>query len=132
MSEVYPVWGSGRPVRKILMRGGYQMLVDLRLSEQREAWLTGTYEEPMVDRHGWPSEEVDVVPLDDWSHRLGRCDVMIVDVEGADLLVLQGGGRTIEKFRPVILAEFKPTGCARSGNPSMTFGGSPGRPGTVS
>jgi FkbM family methyltransferase len=61
-----------------------------------------------VDRHGWHSEEVDVVPLDEWSHRLRRCDVLKIDVEGADLLVLLGATRTIHRFRPVIFAEFNP------------------------
>jgi FkbM family methyltransferase len=61
-----------------------------------------------VDRHGWPSEEVDVVPLDEWSHSLRRCDVLKIDVEGADLLVLRGGMQTINRFRPIIFAEFNP------------------------
>jgi FkbM family methyltransferase len=195
------------------MRGGYRMLVDLRLPEQREAWRTGTYEEPIVDlarrllpdggvfvdvganvgfytcgvgvdalrrkgavyafepvssnrgrlmrnialnglggivnvlplalgeergrlvmrripvglaanavgqnmfsqwdrdeveRRAWLSEEVEVLRLDDWSPGLSRCDVLKVDVEGADLLVLRGGLQSINRFRPVILAEFNP------------------------
>jgi hypothetical protein len=40
--------GSGRPVRKILMKHGYRMLVDLKVPEQREAWRTGTYEDRMI------------------------------------------------------------------------------------
>lgn len=61
-----------------------------------------------VDRHGWPSEEVDVLPLDDWGPHLRRCDVIKIDVEGADLLVLRGAIQTINRFRPIILAEFNP------------------------
>ena len=61
-----------------------------------------------VDRRGWPSEEVDVLPLDEWGHRLRRCDVMKIDVEGADLLVLRGAVQTIHLLRPIILAEFNP------------------------
>ena len=61
-----------------------------------------------VDRDGWTWEEVPVIRLDDWSSRLGRCDVMKIDVEGADLLVLRGAVETIGRFRPVILAEFNP------------------------
>jgi FkbM family methyltransferase len=203
----------GRPVRKILMRGGYRMVVDLRVPEQREAWRTGVYEDRMVsaarrlvpdggvlvdvganigfytcgvgvdlskrggtvyafepvssnrrrllrnivlnrlrrlvtvlpwalgdepgsvvmrrtpngnagnavgqnmlsswdresvDKEGWPSEEVPVVRLDDWAIRLSRCDVLKIDVEGADLLVLRGGRETLDRFRPVVLAEFNP------------------------
>jgi FkbM family methyltransferase len=61
-----------------------------------------------VDRQGWFTEEVDVVPLDEWSPRLSGCDVVKVDVEGADLLVLRGATATIARFRPVVLAEFNP------------------------
>lgn len=61
-----------------------------------------------VERRGWLSEDVEVLRLDDWSHCLRRCDVVKVDVEGADLLVLRGGAATIDRFRPVILAEFNP------------------------
>jgi FkbM family methyltransferase len=61
-----------------------------------------------IDRDGWPGEEVTVVPMDEWSSSLPRCDVVKIDVEGADLLVLQGATKTIERFRPVVFAEFNP------------------------
>ena len=61
-----------------------------------------------VDRNGWAREQVKVLPLDQWSANLSRCDVLKVDVEGADLLVLQGGAKTIRRFRPVVFAEFNP------------------------
>ncbi len=61
-----------------------------------------------VDRNGWAREQVKVFPLDRWSANLSRCDVLKVDVEGADLLVLQGGAKTIRRFRPVVFAEFNP------------------------
>jgi FkbM family methyltransferase len=70
--------------------------------------MFSTWDREDVDRHGWPSEEVDVLPLDEWSHGLHRCDVLKIDVEGADLLVLLGATRTINRFRPVIFAEFNP------------------------
>jgi FkbM family methyltransferase len=85
-----------------------------------------------VDRHGWPSEEVDVLSLDEWSDRIHRCDVIKVDVEGADLLVLRGGARTIEKFRPVILAEFNPYWMRQIGQSVDDVRRFAGRPGTVS
>ena len=204
---------SRRPIRKILMRGDYRMVVDLRVPEQREAWRTGVYEDRMlsagrrlvpnggvfldvganigfyacgagvdllrrggtvyafepvssnrrrlrrdivlnglgslvtvlpwalgdepgtlfmrrapigdagnavgqnmlsdwdrenVGKNGWAREEVPVIRLDDWASRLGRCDVLKIDVEGADLLVLRGGRETLDRFRPVVLAEFNP------------------------
>jgi FkbM family methyltransferase len=61
-----------------------------------------------VDRNGWDREEVRVVPLDEWGTRLSRCDVVKIDVEGADLLVLRGAVETIGRFRPVVFAEFNP------------------------
>jgi hypothetical protein len=61
-----------------------------------------------VDRNGWDREEVNVLPLDAWSTGLSRCDVVKVDVEGADLLVLRGGMKTVLRFRPIVLAEFNP------------------------
>lgn len=61
-----------------------------------------------VDRNGWTREDVEVLPLDEWSAHLSRCDVVKVDVEGADLLVLHGGEKTIRRFRPVVFAEFNP------------------------
>ena len=70
--------------------------------------MFSAWDREAVDRHRWPSEEVDVVPLDEWSHRLRRCDVLKIDVEGADLLVLLGATQTIKRFRPVIFAEFNP------------------------
>lgn len=61
-----------------------------------------------VERDEWLREEVQVLPLDDCTFDLGRCDVVKVDAEGADLLVLRGAARTLEQFRPFVLAEFNP------------------------
>ena len=70
--------------------------------------MFSAWDREAVDRNGWLSEEVDVLTLDEWSHRLRRCDVLKIDVEGADLLVLLGGMQTIKRFRPIIFAEFNP------------------------
>jgi FkbM family methyltransferase len=52
---------------------------------------------------------VKVEILDDFSERLGltRLDFIKIDVEGAELRVLEGGQRTIEKFRPTMLIEIE-------------------------
>jgi len=52
-------------------------------------------------------EEVDVTTLDRWAETvdLERLDVVKLDVEGAELGVVQGGLATLERFRPVILLE---------------------------
>lgn len=61
-----------------------------------------------------PTEEghivVEMQTLDRWTDEIGlqRVDFIKLDVEGAELQVLAGGTRTVERFRPVILAEFDP------------------------
>ncbi len=52
---------------------------------------------------------VGVETLDGLCERAGltRLDFVKVDVEGAELYVLQGGQATIEKFRPAIMAEIE-------------------------
>lgn len=57
---------------------------------------------------GAEREEVPVVTLDDWSAAAGmsRLDVLKVDIEGAEPLMFRGAMKTIDRFRPVILAEF--------------------------
>lgn len=47
--------------------------------------------------------DVDVRRLDDMA--IGRCDLMKLDIEGAEYLALQGAVDTIERYRPVILSE---------------------------
>ena len=47
--------------------------------------------------------DVDVRRLDDMA--IDRCDLMKLDIEGAEYLMLQGALATIERCRPVILSE---------------------------
>ncbi|MGD9881913.1 MAG: FkbM family methyltransferase [Reyranella sp.] len=47
--------------------------------------------------------DVDVRRLDDMA--IGRCDLMKLDIEGAEHLMLQGALATIDRCRPVILSE---------------------------
>jgi FkbM family methyltransferase len=52
--------------------------------------------------------EVDVVSLDTWmqSARLNRVDLVKIDVEGAELGVLEGMTEIFESSRPVVICEF--------------------------
>jgi FkbM family methyltransferase len=54
--------------------------------------------------------EVRLVRLDDYlrDHPLPRLDLMKVDVEGAEVRVLRGARKTIERFRPFIVFEVCP------------------------
>lgn len=63
-----------------------------------------------VRKEGWQHESVTVSRLDDWAekHQLQRCDLIKIDVEGAELLVFEGGKKLVEQFRPTILGEFSP------------------------
>lgn len=64
---------------------------------------------------GQISVAVDVETLDDFCARLGltRLDFIKIDVEGAELRVLEGGQRAIEEFRPAMLIEIEARHTAR-------------------
>lgn len=68
--------------------------------------------------------EVRLVRLDDYlrDHPLPRLDLMKIDVEGAEVRVLQGARRTIERFRPTIVFEVCPAWLTKLGtNPAELF-----------
>jgi FkbM family methyltransferase len=52
-------------------------------------------------------ENIQLTTLDELLGELGikGCDLIKIDVEGAELLVLQGGTKIIEEYKPVIFAE---------------------------
>ena len=52
---------------------------------------------------------VPVVTLDGWAadHALTRCDLMKLDIEGAELMMLRGAERFITTHRPLIFGEFE-------------------------
>ncbi len=61
---------------------------------------------------------VPVIRLDDIVEEMGltQVDVIKLDIEGAELPALQGGGRTIERFRPVVLLEVSDETCRAAGH----------------
>jgi FkbM family methyltransferase len=63
-----------------------------------------------IEQNAWPAVNVPVARLDDWAAGAGltRCDLIKIDVEGAELLVFRGAPRFLERFRPVIVGEFNP------------------------
>ncbi len=63
-----------------------------------------------VNEGNWGREDVAVVTLDCLVERLGltRCDLIKIDVEGAELNILRGGTNMLSKLRPVIIGEFSP------------------------
>jgi hypothetical protein len=52
---------------------------------------------------------VPVVRLDDWTreHGITRCDLMKLDIEGAELMMLRGAEGFIARTRPLIFGEFE-------------------------
>ena len=65
--------------------------------------------------------DVPVTTLDTVAGRFGfvdRVGFMKIDVEGAELFVLRGARRVLEKSRPVVLCEVADEGCARYGHTS--------------
>ncbi len=62
------------------------------------------------NRDGWHlgSEQVMTVCLDEYvvSHHIQRVDLLKIDVEGAELLVMDGAHETLQSHRPTILCEF--------------------------
>ncbi len=50
------------------------------------------------------------------THQLTKVDVIKIDVEGAELTVLEGGARTINRFFPYIYVEVSTSNLARFGN----------------
>lgn len=55
-----------------------------------------------------PYEQVPVVQLDSWlaTHSIGRVDFIIIDVEGAEDIVLRHGTQLLHYHQPIILCEF--------------------------
>lgn len=52
--------------------------------------------------------EVNAISID--SLELSGCDLIKLDLEGAELLALQGGLKTIRKFKPYLIIEFNALG----------------------
>ncbi len=63
----------------------------------------------LVTGEGPSHLKVPVVTLDDWTaeHGIARCDLMKLDIEGAELMMLRGAERFIARTRPLIFGEFE-------------------------
>lgn len=72
--------------------------------------MMATWDLDHVRKHGWREFKAEVRRMDDWARAtaLDRCDLIKIDVEGAEMLVFEGGRELIERFRPVIIGEFSP------------------------
>jgi FkbM family methyltransferase len=66
---------------------------------------------------GVVEEEVRLLRLDDYveAHRLGRIDVIKIDIEGAELNALLGAIKTLGTFRPIVLMELDRDNLKRAG-----------------
>lgn len=63
----------------------------------------------LVAGEGESHLRVQVVTLDAWAaeHALTRCDLMKLDIEGAELMMLRGAERFVAEHRPLIFGEFE-------------------------
>ncbi|MCC7000740.1 MAG: FkbM family methyltransferase [Gemmatimonadaceae bacterium] len=63
----------------------------------------------LVTGDGPAHVKVPVVRLDDWTreHGVTRCDLMKLDIEGAELMMLRGAERFIAETKPLIFGEFE-------------------------
>lgn len=63
----------------------------------------------LVTGSGTAHLRVPVVTLDQWTadHRIDRCDLMKLDIEGAELMMLRGAERFVAETRPLIFGEFE-------------------------
>jgi FkbM family methyltransferase len=63
----------------------------------------------LVTGQGEAHLKVPVVRLDDWTreHHVTRCDLMKLDIEGAELMMLRGAEGFIARTRPLIFGEFE-------------------------
>ncbi|MBL8998219.1 MAG: FkbM family methyltransferase [Gemmatimonadetes bacterium] len=63
----------------------------------------------LVTGEGESHLRVPVITLDAWGdeHPLPRCDLMKLDIEGAELLMLRGAERFVARHRPLIFGEFE-------------------------
>ncbi len=69
-------------------------------------WLLATSFLEGAWHKGYERFEVDVVRLDDVAP--ARCDLLKIDIEGAEYLALSGGAGTIRRLRPIIICEINP------------------------
>jgi FkbM family methyltransferase len=63
-----------------------------------------------TERKGWRTATAEIRALDAWAAETGldRCDILKIDVEGADLNACRGGAAFLARTRPVIFGEFSP------------------------
>jgi FkbM family methyltransferase len=68
-----------------------------------------------TEAHEATSEKVPVTRLDDWADtlKIDRVDVVKLDIEGAELRVIEGARKTLERFRPVLVVECNPVALER-------------------
>jgi FkbM family methyltransferase len=109
-------------VRNIALNGWRHVSAENLGLAEAPAVLTGTAAAEggnwSLASRGTYQFEVRLVRLDDYlaDHPLPRLDVLKIDVEGAEVRVLRGARRALERFRPLIIFEACPGWLAKMGS----------------
>jgi len=93
--------------------------VDLYPGPDHNTGLSSVHER----KRGIVPVTVSQITLDELVHKYGlrRCDLIKIDVEGAEGGVLRGGRRTLERFKPRLLIELNKPMLERSGTSPATL-----------
>jgi FkbM family methyltransferase len=83
-----------------LMDAAVPVVLNMPATFQAGAWISTEAREGVT-------EPTVATTLDAWAeqHRIERCDVVKVDVEGCERLVLGGGARALQRWQPLLLVE---------------------------
>ncbi|HEX3952311.1 MAG TPA: FkbM family methyltransferase, partial [Stellaceae bacterium] len=69
-------------------------------------WLLTSEALQTAFQAGFQRFDVEVARLDDLP--IERCDLLKIDIEGAEYLALQGARQTLARFKPIIISEINP------------------------
>jgi len=83
--------------------------VVLHIQKGTCSWNTSIFSGSFSDKYDTEDIEVETITIDDYVQETGLVPSLIkIDIEGAELLALQGAMMTIATYRPVLILELNP------------------------